>query len=328
MIAAQIVASVVIEPTVLRNGELSWSDDNKGFFPQNSRSSCPEDFSPCTCDLTSNGLEVTCFDVKVNDILNVFYRIRHLGIYAVTLTASDPGAVNLPADLLSDKHVENIYLNCPSNVSSKVNLTIDPFAFEYSRLNTTRLEINNCDLVGQPDMRFLSNFIALNTIKITNTSNVEAFESLPVSNLPALKEITIVNSTGLQNIIFPNLTPVKIQRLYLDDNYLGDAVVDRILNSIASSSSASSLWQVSIASNRLTRVPSTIEEFSLNYFDLSYNSIPMLINSLLSSLRFVKFLGLKSVGLSTIESGAFSGIHNVLSLSISPSIYCFLFSPQ
>ena len=128
-----MVATTVIEPAVKRDGELSWSDDNKGRFPQNSRSSCPEDFSPCTCDLTSNRLEVTCFEVKINDILNVFYRIRHLVIYAVTLTASDPGAVNLLADLLSDKHVENIYLNCPSNVSSKVSLTIDPFAFEYSR---------------------------------------------------------------------------------------------------------------------------------------------------------------------------------------------------
>ena len=173
-----MVATTVIEPAVKRDGELSWSDDNKGRFPQNSRSSCPEDFSPCTCDLTSNRLEVTCFEVKINDILNVFYRIRHLVIYAVTLTASDPGAVNLLADLLSDKHVENIYLNCPSNVSSKVSLTIDPFAFEYSRLNTTRFEINNCDFAGQPDMRVLSNFIILNTIKITNTSNVETFESL------------------------------------------------------------------------------------------------------------------------------------------------------
>nr|CAH0107188.1 unnamed protein product [Daphnia galeata] len=220
------------------------------------RTVCPEDYSPCACDLTGNGLEITCIDVTIPDIVDVFFRTQNLFLYSVSLTIiSATGSIDLPADLLSDKRAQNIYLNCPAAASPKLSVTIDAASFEFTRFNTTRFEIHDCDLIRQKDMKFLSGFLVLNSFYFANTFNVEAIAGLANNTLPALKELTVVNCTGLENVVFPDLTPARLELLRLDGNGLTDAGVNHILVAVASSSSASSLKLLSLSNNAMTKIP-------------------------------------------------------------------------
>lgn len=271
------------------------------------RSGCPENYSPCSCDLTSNGLEVDCIDVSIDKIQNVFYRTQSLFLYSVSLTATSlTGTIALPADVLKDKRAQHIYLNCPSH-SMKLSLTIDPASFEFTRFNTTVFEIHNCDFSAQPDVNFLNGFRALNTLRIVNTLNVEAITNLPTNTLPAIKELNVSHCTGLGNVVFPDLTPARLERLYLEGNGLNDEQTNRILISIGSSSSSSSMEQLSLAVNELTKVPRITSFSQLNTYQVSNNDIPFMSLSTLIFSSPVYFLGLKSVSLTAIEGGTFQG---------------------
>jgi hypothetical protein len=282
--------------------------NNKASFLQQ-RAACPEDYSPCTCELTANGIEVTCVDVPVADITNVFYRTRNIDLYQVVLTASATGTVDLPADLLKDKRVERIYLGCQVNASPKLGLTIAPATFEFTRFNTTVFGILNCDLAGQTDMQYLKDFSVLNTLRIEDCDNVEAIATLPTPTLPALKEMIIGNCTGLGNVAFPDLTPARLQLLRLEGNGLTDAEVNSILVSVGSSSSSSSL-QTIVLSNEytMTKVPRIASFSKLSWYDVSFNAIPFMSQSTLLFNSPVNFVGLKNIGLTAIEGGAFAGI--------------------
>ena len=269
---------------------------------------CPENYAPCTCEVTEYGREVSCIDVTVAQIQDVFFKTVALTVYSVTLSASDPGAVNLPADLLSDKRAEKIFLNCPLRTGvPKVSLTINTLAFEYSRVSTTQFEINNCDLETQPDMLFLNGFSVLNSLRIGNSTNVGAFATLPSAKFPALKELAIYDSTGLGTIVFPDLTPARLERLYLAGNGLTDTEVNGVLVSIGSSSSASSLKELYLGRNALTKVPRIASFSKLETYYLNGNTIAFMSLSSLIFASPVVNVGLKSVGLTAIEGGAFQG---------------------
>ena len=274
------------------------------------RTVCPEDYSPCACDLTGNGLEITCIDVTIPDIVDVFFRTQNLFLYSVSLTTSATGSVDLPADLLSDKRAQNIYLNCPAAASPKLSVTIDAASFEFTRFNTTRFEIHDCDLIRQKDMKFLSGFLVLNSFYFANTFNVEGIAGLANNTLPALKELTVVNCTGLENVVFPDLTPARLELLRLDGNGLTDAGVNHILVAVASSSSASSLKLLSLSNNAMTKIPMIASFSQLVTYELSNNVVPFMSLSTLIFSSPVKFVGLGNLSLSTIEGDAFQGIKN------------------
>ncbi|XP_057376104.1 nyctalopin-like [Daphnia carinata] len=271
------------------------------------RGACPEDYSPCSCNLSSNGLEIVCADVSIGDIQDVFYRTQSLFLYSVSLTAtSSSGTVILPADVLKDKRAQHIYLGCPS-ISPKLSLVINAASFEFTRFNTSIFEIHDCDLSTQADMNFLKGFVVLHTLRIVNTWNVEAIENLPTTTLPGIKELTISSCTGLGNVPFPDLTPARLEWLYLDGNNLNDVQVNNILISIGSSSSSSSMEHLSIANNALNKVPRIAAFSQLVTYDVSYNDIPYMSLSTLIFSSPVRFLGLKSVSMTAIEGGAFQG---------------------
>jgi hypothetical protein len=275
------------------------------------RTVCPEDFSPCACDLTGNGLEINCIDVTIPDIVDVFFRTQNLFLYSVSLTIiSATGSIDLPADLLSDKRAQNIYLNCPAAASPKLSVTIDAASFEFTRFNTTRFEIHDCDLIRQTDMIFLSGFLVLNTLHFANTFNVEAIAGLSNNTLPALKELTVVNCTGLENVVFPDLTPARLGLLRLDGNGLTDAGVNHILVAVASSSSASSLKLLSLSNNAMTKIPMIASFSQLVTYELSNNIVPFMSLSTLIFSSPVKFVGLGNLSLSTIDGDAFQSIKN------------------
>jgi hypothetical protein len=281
--------------------------NSKGALRQQ-RAACPEDYSPCLCELTANGIEVTCVDIPVADIANVFYRTRNIDLYQVVLTASGSGSVDLPADLLKDKRVERIYLGCQVNASPKLGLTIASSTFEFTRFNTTVFGILNCDLAGQTDMQYLNDFLVLNTLRVDDCDNIEAIESLPTSTLPALKEMIVVNCTGLEKVTFPDLTPARLELLQLEGNGLTDAAVNSILVAVASSSSSSSLQKLVLSNEyTMTKVPRIASFSKLALYDVSFNAIPFMSQSNLIFNAPVNLVGLKNIGLTAIEGGAFLG---------------------
>jgi hypothetical protein len=272
------------------------------------RAVCPESYSPCACDLTANGLEITCTDVTVAQIVDVFFRTRNLDIYSVTLKATSATAsIDLPADLLSDKRAKHIYLYCPATASPQLGLTIDRASFEFTRFNTTIFEIHNCDLIAQIDLSFLTGFTVLDKLVFDNTLNVGAIATLPANTLPLLKELAIVDCTGLDTVVFPDLTPAQIQRLYLNGNALTDAAANSILVSIGSSSSANSLVDFSLAFNAMTKVPRIASFSKLFSYNVSNNAIPFISQSALIFGSRVVSLNLDNIALTAIEGGAFLG---------------------
>lgn len=276
----------------------------------NQRSACPEDYSPCTCDLTVYGLEITCSDVSAEDIQDVFFRTQAFRLYLIVLSVSlsPSGIITLPPDLLQDKRADNIFVICPPNASPNVGLTVDPATFEFTRFNTTVFGILNCDLAGQTDLQFLNDFSVLNTLRFENTLNIEAIESLPTSTLPALKKLIISGCTGLGNAVFPDLTPARLQRLYLNGNGLSDETANSILISVGSSSSASSLQELILANDGMTKIPRIASFSKLAVYDVSYNDIPFLSQLTLIFSPLVSLVSLKSISLTAIEGNAFQGI--------------------
>lgn len=269
---------------------------------------CPEDYSPCVCDQTSNGLEITCVDVPIDEMERIFVETRDSVLYSVTLKASATGTVDLPYNILGNKFIQRLSLHCPAAVDPRLVLTIDSTAFQYTRRYTTFLEIKDCDLINQKDFTFLNEFEVLETLRLERTLNIDSFASLPA--LAGLQELAIIDCTGLLQVFdFPDLTPARLTRLYLDGNGLDDTSVFNILVSVSSSSSVSSLQELILSRNNLTKVPRIGTFSKLNIFDLSDNYI-----SLISSYAFnfipetnVNFVGLKNVFLENIEDGAFLG---------------------
>ncbi|EFX80441.1 hypothetical protein DAPPUDRAFT_103482 [Daphnia pulex] len=316
----QVVAAALwgLSATVLATKNIDVRTELLSFSPWNEtllqqRAACPEDYSPCTCDLTANGLEVTCSDVSVQDIQDVFYRTQTFRLYLVMLSpsfipdSSGSSSISLPADLLQDKRAENIFLICPPNASPSIGLTIDPATFEFTRFNTSVFGIFNCDLAAQTDMQFLADFSVLNTLRFENTLNLQVIESLP--SLPALKKLIISGCTGLEDekVAFPDLTPARLQRLYLNGNGLSDETANGILVSVGSSSSASSLQELILANDGLTRIPRIASFSKLSVYDVSYNVVPFMSQLTLDFGAVVTLVSLKSNSLTAIEGGAFQG---------------------
>lgn len=274
--------------------------------PPSVRAACPESYAPCNCESTDNGLEVTCNNVDVATIKNVFFNTAARELFSVSLTATDAVTVALPADLLNDKTVQRITLACPVNVVPKLTLSIDTAAFLYTRRYTTYFSIRDCDLSPQTEMSFLNEFSALGELRIERSLNIGAFSTLPASQLVSLKTLAVTDCTGL--VAFPDFTPVFLERIVLDGNALTDATVGSILVSLAASTSVSSLLELSLANNALTKIPRVTSFSRLVSFDISRGGeISFVTQSNLLFTDQMTFVGLKDLSITFIEGGAFNG---------------------
>ncbi|KAI9554619.1 hypothetical protein GHT06_019892 [Daphnia sinensis] len=273
------------------------------------RNPCVEDYSPCNCnDSPSYGLEITCEGVDVLAIRDIFSRTTTNDLFSFQLTVPSPAegnVVSIPADLLNGKRAGNILLNCPF---PDWQLTIDADAFRPSSDLTFFFFTAGCDLNLLDFASFLDGFLSLTTIFISQSSNVQGIQNLPA--LPNLDQLIVTYTTGLEKVTdFSRLGNVQLRRLLLNGNQLSDQMADNILNAMASSSSAaSSLEMLWLASNQLTRVPAQLTSFSrLIQLDLSNNSFPVLSSGSFSFNAPVDYLYLESNTINSIEPGAFQG---------------------
>lgn len=241
------------DPSIIINSELHRNQKTDTNIKV--RQACVEDYAPCTCnDRPSYGLEIACDNIESHIIRDVLGRTTANDLFSIQITVPTPingDVVTIPTDLLSGKRAGNILLTCPFPT---LQLVIDPDAFRSSSEFTFFFFMAGCDLNLLDFASFLSNFSSLSTLFITQSSNVQGLQNLPA--LPSLIHMAVTFCTGLERVTdFSRLGKVKLQRLWLNGNQLGDQAVNSMLNSIAGSpSSASALEMLWLTGNQLTRI--------------------------------------------------------------------------
>ena len=271
------------------------------------RESCPEDYAPCTCTVSYEGIQVSCNEVSVQEIVNIFNRTtaRDLYTFNVQWTRTTLESVVIPADLLGGSRAQVIGVNCPSKVTPRVPLRMDDNAFHSSRDYSVAFLTFYCDWSQQLHLQFLSGFNLLSILEIGLATDLQAIGTLPT--LPALTKLHVMDSTGL--VEFPDLAPAVLQVLFLNGNQMDDAMTARLLDSIFSTQTIR-LFTLRLNSNRLTKIPTqqltSFSELSNLYLDDNY--IPTIETGSLTFPFPVTTLSLTAASISTIEPGSFQGL--------------------
>ena len=283
--------------------------DGKETYGGETRERCAQDYSPCSCEVDSSGKYVLCEHVSVETVQSVFQgvndpEIRYLELYPIADAFTN--TISLPLDFLGDTSVTGgIFIDSGSNYS---NLVIDSMAFRSSQYDLISFTVSNCDLALQKDFNFLSGFVKLEKLFISNITNLTAFQYLPP--LPSLQALIITQCLSqLNRIAFPDLSPAKLKNLDLYDNEINDQTADEIVAKLAASTSADSLEVLYLDANSLTRIPSRIGSsfLKLKNIYLSWNNISHIPSTSLTFAYPLDALHLNSNQMKTIESSAFVG---------------------
>lgn len=274
---------------------------------------CPEQIpnvSPCYCG--SGYGSITCSDVPMEEVKAMFHRTSPPYDWnTLTLTPLLNESI-IPADLMGDHRVSyNIQLNSPDDSSYKMR--VHPDAFASSRTTAYFVSFYRGDF-SQFDFQFLAGFDRLGQIDISECYNVHLAEWAAMPSLPGLEYFTIQRSTGLNEWSnFPTFSQ-GLLRLHLPGNVIEDEAIDRIVNWTVTESGNKLEW-LDIHSNKLTRIPMHIPQFTkLRFLDLSrqaiYGSGMEVIHAESLVFRSSTFFGLvlDHCNISTIEPGAFAGI--------------------
>ena len=257
-----------------------------------------------------NRVEVTCSRISAKEISQIFSRssfnIRR-DIYKVELKFSPnsgSNSIRLQPDVFDDDRVGRIRLVCPDQ---KHRLSIHPSAFRASRDYSKEVFIEGCDL-RRLDFAFLKGFKALNELYI-HYSVIGNFEGLP--ELPALRLLDIRHCGEHHHGFKWNVTrlPSELQVLRLDHNDLDDGTVAKIIRS----ASNSSLSDLILSKNRISRIPEGLATFTtpLRRLKLVGNTIPYIDKESFRHLEeddgsiHLSVLNLGRVSLNSIQPGTF-----------------------
>lgn len=244
--------------------------------------------------------------VSVADVERIFTTTVETEIDTLKWTLPIQPNIVIPPNLLDNKHVQILTLNCVSPTNS---LTIDTDAFRSSQDFTYNFGVKGCDFANQLDYSFLNDFSNLSSIHLDSMTNVPSIAKFPPS-LPKLYYLEVYKTSGLEEIgtsNVPSLSYPSLQTVDLINDGLTDRAVDQFLNAIYPSA-VNSLEVLNLGSNLLTRVPAQVPLLFPFMIDLSMNGnkIQQITSPIYFSGRVQSFF-LANNGLTYIPPGTFKG---------------------
>lgn len=241
----------------------------------------------------------------MTEVQRVFTEISIITIDFLYLSAFNDQSV--PPHLLMRSEVRFLNLK---GYEVNDHLRVERDAFDSSMAVAERLTIEYCDLVDL-DFAFLTSFSRLNTLKITNSENInnQVINTIPI--LSSLSTLSITFCSGFNDWqMFPTLAPGVLEIVELQSNRdINDGIIRLILGGILPYS-ANSLKTLFINGNKLKEIPEEIHHFGrIQTIDVHENSIFDIKSiSFESSFEFpVIYIDVSSSGVSEIQSGSFSG---------------------
>ena len=255
-----------------------------GLSYENSSDDCPDrqNFSPCHCQKTDFKFSAMCIEVPLATVTRIFKQIRAVDFdsFYFGLSPSDENKT-IPADFIGNHtRIRHVILQCNPKSES---LSLDPQAFRSSKNYTERLYLEGCNMSRTNFKNILNAFNAKKLMEIgfSQSSNVDLINwtsITPLTNMTALYFAGSHGLTGWKN--FPNLTK-GLEKLELQNNFLHDEAMDRILNWTLKFS-ANTLESLFIQGNGLTKIPWQISKFKkisvLAFEDQREKGIPIIFN--------------------------------------------------
>ena len=267
-------------------------------------------YAPCTfqADPFPNKVSIIC-DSNISNasfITNAFTQSESNIITEHQLVHIQLEAFNdIPDDLMGTKsNTRHLKLTCPD---ANFELKINSNAFRSSRSTALGVSIEKCDL-RQLDWRFLSEFSVLESLHLVGSSMMNNMQTFPL--LTSVSTFSMLNCGHFDELYPPERTP-HLNHLQIDNSFnVSDEIFDRIVNAAAAGPYRDTLEVLSLARNKMTRIPSSTANFTrLQHLIVSGNSIQTLPRgSLHFSSTSLSTVWLNYNRIDTIQQGAFKGI--------------------
>ena len=283
---------------------------------------CAQNYAPCSCNMdTANGNAITVTCMNVADALAIrtaFERVTDMNIFKFEYYHTALASANLPADLFSDKKVSQIHIGCPKTdgTCQQLTLTVDANAFRFTRRTTLEVHLRYVTFDAAATFDFLRGFEVATTLIVDNYRQIPLVAlngpTTWVDTMTALTTLAFTNGldTSLGADLFPDVTPAQLLKLNLTGSKLNDdAINNKILLSLAASSSASTIEYLGLGGNMLTLVPKRLQSFSkVKVLDMGSNdNIPTIGQSRLNFPTPPTSVDLQKNKITSIENGAFVG---------------------
>lgn len=270
------------------------------------RAACSESYNPCTCNQEGVDVYVICTDVQPSVIKGVFSRTTYPVLKQIEIILplnSEP----LPADILNRKIAEYIIVRGKGRDSTL--LSIDIAAFSPSKTKSTYLSITDVDM-NQLNFAFLDGFANLQRLYLERNSGIRVIKDINL--LENLIELSINDCLGFPEFTnFPSGSLPILRSLYVTNSQdLTEDKLNIILTALNASPAKETLYELSLESNGLIRVPLRLTNFPiLARLQINGNSITYLeLNSIGLGAPKTEVLSIASNKLANVEPGAFVGM--------------------
>ena len=250
---------------------------------------------------------IWCRLLPIHQVNEVFRLTTPTDIEQIHLTLqlnSSPPIIVVPKDIFANHRATKSIELRQFFYDARIILQIHPEAFR-SSVNVTQQFTIGLSNMKMSNFSFLVGFNRLQELIIEDSGNVD-MSTLPT--LPSLKRLTILKCTGLKGwTIFPILIK-GLEYVDIQGNVLNDDEVDRILDWILNSPSQFTLNYLDLSRNSLTRIPHQLKSFYRLETIFIHQQLPPAGFPFLSNLslsRSVRHLKLSFCKIANIELGTF-----------------------
>lgn len=303
---------------------------------------CPTDtLTPCTCSSNSSVTAlpniVNCNRVSLSQVKSVFTtNVKTYYIPSLILTPSSSDSIII-ANVTANHAIGSLTINCPNRITP---LQVDPSAFTNTKLATSSLTVQNCNL-SSLNWAFLTDFSNLSSLSISSASDLhQTFYTLPTSTLTILSSFNLFSVMGMNNFYntsrkfrWPAPAPYGFDSVRIWYCYdLGDDAIDYFFTRFITPSSEDTLLNLGLAGNNITYIPKDVQRYNqLRSSEFFENLQPWSIQT--NAFQFqqpVNYLSIDDNQITYIAPGAFSGTvitkTQILSrwLPLSSSVYTYL----